>query len=564
MPGIVSGGIGSGIDTNSLITQLVAAEGQPKYLKLDREEASAQSQIAAIGMLKGAVSDFQTKVSGIKDISDLDSKSTKISNKDYFSVSATSSAANASYSIEVKALAEAHKISSKSFSDTSAAIGTGTLTFQFGAYDSDGNTFSINPDQSTKTIIINEANNTLEGIRDAINKENIGLTASIIFDGTGNHLVLSSNTSGVANSIRVITSDDDGNNTDDAGLSQLSYDPTLTAGSGKNMTETVAAKDANITVDGINITSSKNTISDAIAGVTITLKKAEEGVKSTLTVSQDTTKAQAKVNLFVNAYNGLMEVLGQLTAFDADTKQKGPLYGDSTARSLESQINQFIGQVIPGLTNTFRALPELGVSTNADGSLSLDPTKLSKVIETDPDAVGRIIGSTGKTTDSQITFDSSTDKTEAGTYAINISQVATQGTLVGSAAANLTITTGVNDTLTFKIDDKDATITLTAGTYTASELAAEIQSRINSDSTLSENSIKAKVTESAGVLTVTSDSYGSDSSISITGGSGSTDIFGASPVSTDGLDVAGTINGISATGNGKFLTGSGSAAGLKN
>ena len=216
-----------------------------------------------------------------------------------------------------------------------------------------------------------------------------------------------------------------------------------------------------------------------------------------------------------------------MAKFDPDTGQAGSLNGDGVLRNIVSRVRSTISNPVEGLTDT-RILAEIGISVSgADGTLVLDNSKLDSVMSSDLDAILSLFAEVGTSTDALIDFVSSTDDTKVGEYSINITQLATQGTLTGSAAANLTITAGSNDAITLSIDGTATTITLTAGTYaSASALAAEVQARINGSSEFSDAGVSAKVTESSGVLTITSNSYGSDSKIVVSGGNGKNDLVG--------------------------------------
>lgn len=563
MAGIQSGGIGSGLDINGLVSQLVAAEGQPKLLRVDRKEVIAQSELSALSSFKGALSDFQGKIASLTDHSTYDNRTVNSSDNSIVSISATNDALVGNYEVEVTQLAQAHKIASSGFASSTTVVGEGVLSFSFGTYDSDGNTFTINPNSTVKTVSIDSSNNTLEGIRDAVNEADIGVTASIINDGSGERLVFGSQASGAENSLRVTVDDDDGTDTDTAGLSQLAYDPTAAVGSGQNLSETIAALDATLVIDGIAVTSPSNSVTSAIQGVTLNIKQAEVGTKVNLSVDIDTGGIKAKVNTFVKEFNTMMKAINDLSKYDPETEKAAILNGDVMLRSAESQIRRTLTETISGLTGAVQSLADIGVSTQSDGTLSVDSSQLDEALDEDYEAFAVLFAAIGRPTDSQIGFVSSTDDTTIGDYTVNITQVATQGQIVGSAAANLTITDGVNDTLSFSVNGQNATIDLTAGTYTADELAIEVQTKLNGISALSDNGITVSVSQSGGVMTLISDEYGSSSSVDITGGNGKDDFIGLAPVKTDGVDVEGTINGSSASGAGQFLTGTGSAEGLK-
>lgn len=200
-------------------------------------------------------------------------------------------------------------------------------------------------------------------------------------------------------------------------------------------------------------------------------------------------------------------------------------------------------------------MSQVGITFNRDGSLAVDSAKMQSALTSDPLGVAGLFASAGKPTDSLINYVSSTSKTQAGTYAVSVSQLATQGSFAGTSAAGLTITAGVNDTLSVSVNGVSASVTLAAKTYaTAADLALELQSKINGATSIASAGASVSVTQTGGVLTLTSNRYGSDSSVYLTG-SATTNLLGASPLTTAGLDVGGTINGVSAAGSGQYLLG---------
>ncbi len=216
-----SPGIGSGLDVASIISQLMAVERQP-LSALDAKEAKYQAQLTAYGSLKGALSSFQTAVTALADPAKFSAVTAKLADTAVATATASTAAVPGTYSIEVQALAQAHKLKSAAFATSATTVGTGTLTIQFGTYS--GGVFSLNSDKAAKTISIDSNNSSLAGVRDAINAADAGVAASIVNDGSGNRLVISSQDSGVANALKISVTDDDLADTDNAGLSRLVYD----------------------------------------------------------------------------------------------------------------------------------------------------------------------------------------------------------------------------------------------------------------------------------------------------------------------------------------------------
>ncbi len=568
---ISSPGIGSGLDVNSLVSQLMALEQKP-LTALATKESSYQAQISAYGNMSSALSQFQSSLQTLSNPSKFQTLSANVADSSILSASAGADAVPGTYAIEVQTLAQQQKLNSAGFANTTDTVGTGTLTIQYGTYASGTNSFTLNSAKSAQSVVIDAAHNTLAGVRDAINAANIGVTATIVNDGSanGNRLVLTSKDSGAANSLKIGVADADGNNTDMAGLSRLAYDPTLAAGSGKNLSQTQAAQDATLKIDGLPITKSSNTITDAVSGLTLNLaKQSAPGVPTTLTVVQDTASVQAAVGAFVNAYNSVNQTITSLTAYNLQTKQGSVLTGDNSAMRIQSGIRAMLGNSILGLNGSLRTLSDIGVSFQKDGSLSLDAGKLQTAMSSNFGDIAKLFAAMGTPGDSQVLYSSASADTQPAAYGVNVTQLATQGTLPGAAAAGLTLTAGVNDVLAMIVDGVSASVTLaSAAPYaSAAALAAEIQSKINGASAFASAGISVSVTaDVSGVISIKSNRYGSASSVAIAAGAAHDNLLGAGAglASAVAFDVAGTINGAPATGSGQFLTASAgnAAAGL--
>lgn len=549
-----SPGIGSGLDINGLVGQLMALEKRPLAL-LNTKEAKLQAQLSAYGSLKGALSSFQNAVAALAAPARFTAVKASVADGTVLSASAAATASAGSYSVEVQTLAQAQKLKSDAFAATSETVGSGTLTLQFGTYG--GGSFTLNPEKSAKTITIASGQSSLAGVRDAINAADAGVTASIVNDGSGFRLVVASKEAGLANALKISVADDDANDTDNAGLSRLVYDDTT--GGTKNLAETVEARNAALVIDGIAISKPTNTVSDAVEGVTLNLLKT--GTTS-LAVARDTAGTRAAVESFVKAYNDLNKTLTDLSKYDAANKRASILTGDATVRSVQGQLRGLFNTALSSAGGGLTTLADIGVTFQTDGTLKLDANKLTAALNDGTKDVSTLFAAVGKPTDSLVAFVSSTADTKNGSYAINVTQLATQGKAVGGGAAALTIVADSNDTLNITVDGVSASLTLAAGTYTAASLAAELRSKINGASALSSAGIGVSVSESAGVLTVTSSRYGSASTVAVAGGTAAADLFGTA-AETAGVDVAGSIGGVAATGSGQALTGTGNAAGLK-
>ena len=567
MATLSSSGIGSGLDINNLLKQIVQAERTPTENRLNLQEAKAQAEISAFGGLKSAVTSFRSSLSSLKTASGFSVNTVNVSDKSLLTASASSIASNGSYSVEVESLAQTHSLATVAFESLDTVIGSGTLTFDFGTTDYTAAAdpepevytgFTSNPDKSSKSIEITNANNTVEGLRDAINEANIGVSATVVDDGTGFKLLISSEDSGAKNSLE-ITVDEGGGaaDTDTDGLSQLAFNSVAT-----NTEQTLAASDASVKLNGLQITRETNTISGAIHGVTINLKSADLGNPTQLTVNRDNSNAESNISNFVTKYNELIKTIGALTEFGGADGQSGLLLGDTTTRNVLSQIRREVGSVIPN-NNSFNTLSSIGITTQRDGTLGLDSSKLNSALSSDFDAVSKMFYSNASPSDSDIQFISSNSKTAEGRYDVRVTQLATKGELIGETVAGPVTIDATNQLLNFNIDGiSSGEITLTNAVYADMDaLAEEIQTRLNASAGLQDEGSSVSVRYVTDHFEITSASFGSESTVEVVANNSSLG-FNGNAVANDGLDVAGTIDGSLATGKGLLLTGSGSASGL--
>lgn len=406
-----------------------------------------------------------------------------------------------------------------------------------------GASFTQDADIASGTLTISSPNNTLQGIRDAINKANLGVSASIVSDGSANphRLVITSNKTGASSSMKITV---DG----DAAISNLlSFDPAGT----QNLRQTSAAQDTLLSVNGVQVRSAKHEVADAIQGVTLT---AVSVGSSAVNVTRDTASITNAVNTFVKAYNDVNKTIKDLTAYNPETRQGSALTGDSTVRTIQTNLRKMLGESIPSGPGGFSQLSQIGVTFQTDGTLAVDSTKLQKAITDNVDGIGALFATVGKSTDSLVQYTSSTSATKAGAYEVFVNSLATQGKTVGASPAALAITQGVNDQMFVTINGVSTSITLNAGNYTPDSLASHLQAAINGNSSLSAAGVAVTVKAQAGVLTATSNTYGATSKISFSGDAADA-LFGAGRVATDGADIVGTIGGFAARGSGQDLIG---------
>ncbi|MYZ52890.1 flagellar filament capping protein FliD [Malikia spinosa] len=562
--GLSSAGIGSGLDVTGIVSQLMSIEQRP-LTALTTKQSDYKAKLSAFGSIQSGIASFQSTLKKLSDPKNLQTIKATVADTNVLGTSGGAGAVPGDYSIEVTKLAQSQKLASAGQLNAQAVVGTGTLTFDFGTISGgtlgtdgkySGSAFTSNG-AGSKQVTIDSSNNTLNGIRDAINSASIGVTASVINDGgaTPYRLALSNSQTGEASSMKISVSGD-------AALGNLlNHDP---AGS-QALTQTVAAQNAALKVDGLDISKPSNTFSDVVPGVTLTLKKTNAGSPTNLSVTRDTNAVKANVQEFVDGYNKLTGSLKSLTSYDMTSKKGAALYGDSSVRNMLGQLRGLVTGTITGGASSLTRLSDAGVSYQADGTLKLDATKLQTVIDTQFDQLPGLFAASGTSTDSQVSYVGSTAKTQSGSYAVSISQLATQGSQTGSGAANLDYSGG-NNALQVSLDGLSANINLRDGSYAStSELVSDLQTRINGNSTFTQAGSAVSISaDASGVLSMLSNRFGSNSSITL-GGTAASLLLGGAGNTTTGLALTGQINGAAATSLGQTLTGaSGNAAeGLK-
>ncbi len=568
MANIVSLGIGSGLDINSIVSDLVELQKRPQLQRLDVREAGLQGRLSGLGTLKGALGSLQDALANLNRLQTFRARSVDVADPSILGAGAGTAAAAGIYDISVAELARTHKLASDPslhqnarFTSVNDQIGTGTLTFRFGttAYnDEDGVYQSFDPDPDASIHDIEVTDGSLRGVRDAINKADIGVTASLVYDGEHYRLALAGAGTGAKNSFEITVQDDDGDNADASGLSLLAFND-----GGAHMRQTQAAQDtAGLVVNGIAISSASNSLVNVIEGLTIDIKASGA---TTVTVTQDREGASAAIREFVDKFNGLVTTINQLSRFDPETGEAGLLNGDRVLQTLDAQVRRIMNQPIGGADDPFRYLADIGITRSAgDGTLVLEEARLQRAMDQDFDAIAGLFANVGIPDDPLISYQAAGNLTQPGDYAVNITRLATRGMVTGSATATLEIVAGVNDTLNVSINGIAATISIGAGSYASADaLAAEVQARVNGAAAMRSAGVSIQVSAAGGVLQIVSETFGSASQVTVNGGNGLNGLLGGSPASVPGVDVAGTIGGVAATGSGQILIGNGDAEGLR-
>ena len=571
--GISASGVGSGLDIDGLVTQLMAAERAPHDRRLLKRETNITTDISSLGSLKSALSDLQGTLSAANSLSTYQQRQATSSDT-ALGVGATSEAALGTYSVSIEGLASAHSVAVRNvFASPTSQVGTGTLTFTFGTtgYTADSSnpvnnandtydSFVAKAGTASASVTISNADSSVSGVRDAINRAGIGVSAAVVNDGSGYRLIITSDSSGAENSFQIaVTDSGDSNNTDANGLSRLAFNST--AGT-SNVYQTVAGADAAFTVNGLSLTSDKNTVSDALDGLTLSLNEKTTS-PVTLSITDNSVGIKSAINKFVDGYNSFIGVLDNLTGYNAATGIAGQLQGDFTARSIKSQIRSTLGAAAAGYSGTLSRLAEIGVTTTKSGALEVNDAVLSAALESNFDDVAAVMtrfsGVAANSGLSNVTF---TDGVGRGSYSVVVSSLATSGKVsanVASAGFPKTVNSSSNDLLITLDGTTSGVITLASQAYAnLGAVATELQAKINADSTLRSAGKSVSVTVSGDDIEIRSDSQGGSSTVQLANsGSDSTlTVLGLnSPTTTNGTNLVGTIGGVAGVAEGNVLSG---------
>jgi flagellar hook-associated protein 2 len=377
---ITSAGIGSGLDVNSIISSLMAVDSQP-LTALQAKATTLQTDLSAFGQVQSLVSSVQDAAKTLFDPASFGLTSTSSTDPTSVSAATTSGAVPGVYSVSVSALSAGQSVVSPTgqYTDGTSVVGTGSLTIQLGSWNAGSTTFTPGT-AAAVTIPIGASADTLAGVAAAINAANAGVSASVVTDASGARLALQSSASGTANGFKVSVADDDGNNSDGSGLSRLAYDPQNGAA---QLTLAQAAANTQATINGIPVTSSSNTLSGVIGGVSFTLGKTTTQPVA-INVTANTAAIQSDMTAFVSAYNALNTFLATETQYDPTTNTAATLQGDSTATGIQNQMHTLISRV-SGASSTFPTLSSLGVQLQTDGSLQLNSTVFTSALSNLPE-----------------------------------------------------------------------------------------------------------------------------------------------------------------------------------
>lgn len=582
---ISSLGAGSGINTTSLVTQLVEIEKAPREERLDSTEEKLEAQISAYGTLQSSLSELQGVLDPLSDNDTFNARSVAFPDTDVITPNSVDAGAQTgTYQIEVVDVAQSQSLATGAYADKDEALNeAGTLTISFGTWtydedadpdadadtDQDPYSFATNDARAALNITV-EASDSLQDIADKINAEDADVQASVLLVD-GQYQLLLTAPSGADNALRV--SSDDATKGDSTGLSVFEYNETEHS----QVTETQQAQDAELLVNGLTVYRETNEIDDVIQGFNFSLNKAEPGTSFTFTVSEDTSAAEQAIRDFVEAYNLFYETAQNLVGYSTDENNqtvRGDLATDGTAKALLNQIRDTIGSLVPGIEDGFTALTNVGIRTELDGTLSIDEDDFSDAMANNFALVETLFATDVDSSNDEVSVSvgSYASGTVPGSYEVVVTTDPEKAAVTADAMANggnigfdsAADTVSIADAslldLSFKVtvDGVESdTITLTGSYSTADEIRADLQSLINGDTNISGANVAVDVAydEATDQFTFTSRSYGVASTVEFDATDFGADIaeLGFITQSDTGVDVVGTIDGVAGFGSGNVL-----------
>ncbi len=505
--GSFGGAIGGGLDVQGLVQQILFVEAAP-IRRLETEKGGIESRISAYNSLTSKLTSLQSTLESLNTAESFGARLAKSSDEDSLTASATSDAAVGTYQINVSRLALFDNYASdSSFATSDAAIGTGSFDLTVGT--------------TTSTITIDSTSNTLAGLKSAINNSGADVNAAIVNDGSGFRLTITSDTSGSENAISISA-----NTLQLADTSPFTFSRTHSIASTSEL-------DASLTVNGLSVTGSSNTVEDVIEGVTLNLAGTPAST-ITLTVSNDTETVKTKIQEFVDAYNDAYSYINDQFSYNAAAEQAGALAGDGTLRRIQSSLASIVSRSVDGLTGSLNNFSTAGIELQNDGTLEVNSSKLDTNLSDNFADIQKLFIASGAATNSNVVFLGVGSTTEAGTYEVTISQLAEAATITSPNAIPGTL--GTNETLTFTLGADTSIFNLTS-TMTIDDIISGLTTQFATDSMALTASKDA-----SDHLVITADNKGANVSFTVVSdvdgvGTG----IGTAGMSDVGQDLDGTI-----------------------
>ena len=510
--GSFGGAIGGGLDVQGIVQQILFVESAP-IRRLETEKGSIESRISAYNSLTSKLTSLQSTIESLNSAESFGARLAKSSDEDSLTATATSDAAVGTYQIQVSRLALFDNFASdSSFVTSDAAIGTGSFDLTVGT--------------TTNTITIDSTSNTLAGLKSAINNSGADVNAAIVNDGSGFRLTITSDTSGSDSAIKI------SNNT----LQLGGGIPLPFTFSRTHSISSTSELDASLTVNGLKVTGSSNTVEDVIEGVTLNLAGTPSST-ITLTVSNDTETVKTKIQEFVDAYNDAYSYINDQFSYNAAAETAGILAGDGTLRRIQSSLAAIVSRSVDGLTGSLNNFSSAGIELQNDGTLEVNSSKLDTNLSDNFADIQKLFIASGAATNSNVVFLDVGSTTEAGTYEVTITQLAEAATITSPNAIPGTL--GTNETLTFTLGSDTSIFNMTP-LMTLDDIVSGLTTQFATDSIALSASKDA-----SNRLVITSDNKGAGVSFTVVSdvdgvGTG----IGTSGMSDSGQDLDGTIKDI--------------------
>lgn len=510
------GGLGSGLDTAGIVTQLMQIERQPVY-RFQQRQADLRAVDAAWSSVIAKMGGLRTAADALRQPSRLAEQVAVTSSSDTVGATRTGTPAPGSVTFSVERLATAHQIvaGTAPFAAADAVVGEGSFVLR-GA------------DDAPLATIATTGTTTLTQLATQINRDQRDVAAQVVRTGDGAfRLVLTARETGEARRFTI-----------DTDLANLGGTPE----------GTTDGLDAHLKVGTLDVFRSTNRVTDLIPGVQLDLKSTSTS-PTTVTVDRDVAGMVTQVKGFVEALNGALATLKEVSA--TGTAKRGPLAGDSLVRGIATELRMAMTAAVDGLSGGITSGSAIGIAVQRDGTFKLDEARLKEVLADDVDAVGRLFARVGTAADGRMAFAGASEKTQAGDHAVVVTAAARVASATGAVWSppvgnpktfSITMTNGKKVDVVVDVDD---------GIGSA---VAKINAALRA-----EGIAAVKASEEAGALTLTGTQFGASMGFTVSG----TDDPGLDGVHR-GADVQGTINGVAATGSGQMLTaGSGTAEGLR-
>jgi flagellar hook-associated protein 2 len=538
-------GLISGLNTSSIIDSMVKLQAN-QVNRLNEQKQQVVNRQTSFKGVEARLLSLRSSLSRLNRVTSsvFDARTASVSDESIISAAAGSGAQVGSFSLKVNALAAAEKRASSGFAAATSTITQGTLDIRVG-------------NRESTTITIDASNNTASGLVTAINAQAKDVTAALVKDQASGQfkVLLSSKYTGESNTISIT------NNL--AASSGGAVQPDFTGA------VVQAAGNASITIGSgagaITSVYETNRIDDLVDGVSLNLLKADASKEVTVSVGADNEGVVTAVGDFVKEFNGVIQYISEQSQFIVQSQKAGPLLGNRSVSEIQNQLRSIAIGSVPGLETAINRLSRVGVGVSSSGTLTFDESKLREALSGELSGVSardvqRLFGLSAESTAAGVEFLLGSSRTKSSTtpYQVDITQAAEQATISSSGLGGTIVIAPGQNTFSFKLDGKESgTLSLTAGTYTPAQLATQLESVINSATSLGSRKVTASI--EGGQLRLTSQAYGSNSKIEELGGT-ALSVLGFSGSESDvGADVVGRfmVNGQieTAKGTGRLLMG---------